>query len=48
MGKIGIHGGIVIMIIKAISEPCTCIHIVVIKYTFCSCTYTCTENIMVI
>ena len=33
------------MIMKAISEPCTCIHIVVVKCTFCSCTYT--DNLMV-
>ena len=33
------------MVIKAISEPCTGIHIVVVKCTFCSCT--CTENLMV-
>ena len=34
------------MVIKAISEPCTCIHIVDVQCTFCSCTYICTENIM--
>ena len=42
MGIIGKHGGIVIMVIKAISEPCTCIHIVVVKCTLCP-----TENLMV-
>ena len=47
MGTIGIHRGIVIMVIKVISEPCTCIHIVVVKFSFCSCTYICTENLMV-
>ena len=47
MGTIGKHGGIVIMVIEAISEPCTCIHIVVVKCTLCSCTCTCTENRMV-
>ena len=50
MGAIGIHGCIVSMVIKAISEPCTCIHIVVVKCTFCSymctCTCTCTEKLM--
>ena len=46
MGTTGIHRGILIMVIKAISEPCTCIHIVVVQCTFCSCTYTCTYNIM--
>ena len=45
MGTIGKHGGIVIMVIKATSEPCTCIHIVFVKCTLCSCT--CTENLMV-
>ena len=35
------------MVVKAISEPCTCIYIVVVQCTFRSCTYTCTENIMV-
>ena len=34
MGTIGKHGGIVSMVIKAISEPCTCTHIVVVKCTF--------------
>ena len=34
------------MVIKAILEPCTCIHIVDEQCTFCSCTYICTENIM--
>ena len=34
------------MVIKAISEPCTCIRIVDVQCTFCSCTYICTENIM--
>ena len=38
--------GIVIMVIKAISESCTCIHIVDVQCTFCSCTYIRTENIM--
>ena len=47
MGTIGIYGGIVIMVIKAISEPCTCIHIVVVKCTLCSCTCTYIENIKV-
>ena len=40
MGTIGKHGGIVIMLIKAISKPCTCKHVVVVKCTFCSCTCT--------
>ena len=35
------------MVIKAISEPCTCTHIVVVKCTFCSYTCTCAENLMV-
>ena len=47
MRTIGKHGGIVIMVIKGISEPCTCIHIVVVKCTFCSCTCRCTKHIMV-
>ena len=34
------------MVIKAISEPCTCIRIVDVQCTFCPCTYICTENIM--
>ena len=34
------------MVIKAISEPCTCIHIVDVQCTFCSCTYMRTENSM--
>ena len=46
MGTIGIHRGIVIMVIKAICDPCTCIHIVDVQCTFCSCTYICAENIM--
>ena len=46
MGTTGIHRGILIMVIKAISELCTCIHIVDAQCTFCSCAYICTENIM--
>ena len=33
------------MVMKTISEPCACIHIVVVKCTFRSCT--CIENLMV-
>ena len=34
------------MVIKAISEPCTCIHIVDVQCTFCSCTYIYIQKIL--
>ena len=45
MGTTGIHRCILIMVIKAIYR-CTCIHIVDVQCTFCSCTYIRTKKSM--